>query len=97
MNMNEMNVISEQYSMECLGTEADVSHDDLMMSTDFTRVSDPITIRGAGNITIFALSNKFDDEYPSALIHRVSRDEFQQTIKRINTILKKTITNNFKW
>ena len=94
--MNEVDVISEQ-----------VPHDPTTISfvddtTDLIpmylpRIAEPIVIRGAGHITVFALNNKFDEEYPAALTHKVSRDEFHETIRRVNTILRKNVPNNFKW
>ncbi|KAJ8297632.1 hypothetical protein KUTeg_024582 [Tegillarca granosa] len=30
-------------------------------------IPDPIIVRGAGNVTIFGLSNRFDTEFPSGL------------------------------
>jgi len=92
--MDEMDIISEQYPLELSGINDD--NNDLI-PTYIPRLFEPIIIRGSGHITVFALNNKFDEEYPQGLIHKVSRDEYQETIKRVNMILKKTIPNNFKW
>lgn len=45
----------------------------------------------------FGLSNRFNGEFPSALVSRVAPEEFKATISRINTILKKTLPLNVKW
>jgi len=52
---------------------------------------DPIIIRGAGNVTVFGLSNRFDTEFPSSLAGRVAPEEFKATIGRINAVLRKTL------
>lgn len=49
---------------------------------------EPIIIRGNGNLTLFGLSNSFMEEFPSALIGRVSKEEFDRTMRRINTLLR---------
>lgn len=49
---------------------------------------EPIILRGNGNLTLFGLSNSFSAEFPSSLIGRVSREEFDKTMKRINSLLK---------
>lgn len=49
---------------------------------------EPIMLRGNGNLTLFGLSNSFSDEFPSALIGRVSREEFDKTMRRINSLLR---------
>nr|CAG4645176.1 EOG090X0FHK [Leptodora kindtii] len=58
---------------------------------------DPVTIRGAGNVTVFGLSNRFDTEFPSALTGRVAPEEFQESLQQINAVLKKTLPVNVKW
>uniref|UniRef100_A0A1B0FPC8 Golgin subfamily A member 7/ERF4 domain-containing protein n=1 Tax=Glossina morsitans morsitans TaxID=37546 RepID=A0A1B0FPC8_GLOMM len=60
-------------------------------------VAEPIIIRGAGNMTVFGLSNRFNTEFPSGLVSRVAPEEFKATIVRINGILKKTLPVNVKW
>lgn len=60
-------------------------------------VPDPILIRGAGNMTVFGLSNRFNSEFPSGLVSRVAPEEFKATIGRINGILKKALPVNVKW
>ena len=97
--MNEVDIISEQLPFEHVGIHSNPLQDDHidLMPTYQPRLADPIIIRGAGHITVFALNNRFDEEYPAALTHKVSRDEYRETIQRVNTILRKNIPNNFKW
>lgn len=49
---------------------------------------EPIILRGNGNLTLFGLSNSFSSEFPAALIGRVSREEFNRTMKGVNTLLR---------
>lgn len=49
---------------------------------------EPIILRGNGNLTLFGLSNSFSDAFPSALIGRVSREEFDRTMRRVNSLLR---------
>jgi len=97
--MDGVDIISEQNSLEIsrqnLSSIADESQD--FLQTYLPRLIEPILIRGAGHVTVFALNNKFDEEYPQALTHKVSRDEYHETIKRVNLILRKNIPINFKW
>lgn len=58
---------------------------------------DPIVIRGAGNITIFGVCNKFNEQFPSQLNAKLAPEEFRDTIKQINSILNKELENSFKW
>jgi hypothetical protein len=97
--MDEVDIISEQHSLELTGANLYQANDDNndLIPTYMPRLAEPIIIRGAGHVTVFALNNKFDEEYPQALTHKVSRDEYQETIKRVNMILRKNVPNNFKW
>jgi hypothetical protein len=97
--MNDVDIIPEQYPSEHARTDRHSMPDDErnLIPTYLPRLADPILIRGAGHVTVFALNNKFDEEYPTALTHKVSRDEYRETIKRVNTILRKNVPNNFKW
>lgn len=49
---------------------------------------EPIILRGNGNLTLFGLSNSFSAEFPSSLIGRVSREEFDRTMGSVNSLLK---------
>ncbi|KAM6151699.1 cysteine-rich hydrophobic domain-containing protein 1 isoform 2-T2 [Rhynchocyon petersi] len=58
---------------------------------------DPVLVRGAGHITVFGLSNKFDTEFPSVLTGKVAPEEFKTSIGRVNACLKKAIPVNVRW
>uniref|UniRef100_A0A8C9JCD5 Cysteine rich hydrophobic domain 1 n=1 Tax=Panthera tigris altaica TaxID=74533 RepID=A0A8C9JCD5_PANTA len=58
---------------------------------------DPVLVRGAGHITVFGLSNKFDTEFPSILTGKVAPEEFKTSIGRVNACLKKALPVNVKW
>ncbi|XP_042681135.1 cysteine-rich hydrophobic domain-containing protein 1 [Centrocercus urophasianus] len=58
---------------------------------------DPVVVRGAGHITVFGLSNKFDTEFPSVLTGKVAPEEFKTSISRVNTCLRKNLPVNVKW
>lgn len=72
--------------------------------TDMVEVADvcdypsmePIIIRGSGNMTLFGLSNTFNCEFPSVLIGRVSREEFEASLIRINNLLRQHYSTNTK-
>lgn len=49
---------------------------------------EPVVLRGNGNLTLFGLSNSFSDEFPASLIGRVSKEEFEKTMRRINNLLR---------
>lgn len=57
---------------------------------------DPIIIRPNGNVTLFGLSNKFNLEMPNKLLSVIAPDEYRNTIRKINRILKYRISLNFK-
>ncbi|XP_055935344.1 cysteine-rich hydrophobic domain-containing protein 2-like [Argiope bruennichi] len=58
---------------------------------------EPVVIRGAGNMTVFGLSNRFVSDFPSALTGRVAPEEFKATITRVNLVLRKNLPVNVKW
>ncbi|KAL1131251.1 hypothetical protein AAG570_010869 [Ranatra chinensis] len=62
-----------------------------------TLVPDPVVVRGAGNMTVFGLSNRFDLEFPNGLVSRVAPEEYKATVSRVNSVLKKTLPVNVKW
>lgn len=45
----------------------------------------------------FGLSSRFQSEFPSALVSRVAPEEFEETMARINSVLKKSLPMNAKW
>jgi len=63
---------------------------------DLSQLMEPIIIRGNGNITLFGLSNGFTNSFPSSLLGRVSREEFESTISRINSLLRAQHSTNAK-
>lgn len=93
--MDDVDIIAEQHPLDSTTINHYQLNDD--NNDNLRRIADPIIIRGAGHITVFALNNKFDEEYPQALTYKVSRDEYQETIKRVNMILRKNVPINFKW
>lgn len=97
--MDEVDIITEQNPIDHSRTNTyqigEDSNDHIPLY--LPRLADPIVIRGAGHVTVFALNNKFNEEYPLALTHKVSRDEYQETIKRVNLILRKNVPISFKW
>lgn len=97
--MNEVDILPEQHPLEYVGINDYPIQDDSidLISNYLPRSIDPIVVRGAGHVTVFALNNKFDEEYPAALTHKVSRDEYRESIKRVNMILRKNVPNSFKW
>ncbi len=82
---------------------ADASNIDYLLSllppTELTElpVEDPIVIRGNGNMTLFGLSNSFVNTFPSSLLGRVSREEFEYTMSRINGLLRQQHSTNAKF
>lgn len=71
----------------------------LLPPTELTEllVEDPIVIRGNGNMTLFGLSNSFVNTFPSSLLGRVSREEFEYTMSRINGLLRQQHSTNAKF
>lgn len=67
--------------------EQALDFDDLPQEASVYQI-EPIILRGNGNLTLFGLSNSFSSEFPSALIGRVSREEFERTMRRVNTLLR---------
>ena len=58
---------------------------------------DPVVVRGAGNITIFGVSNKFCETFPAQLYAKLAPEEFRDTIKQVNSILSRKLANSFRW
>ncbi|KAL7631211.1 UNVERIFIED_CONTAM: hypothetical protein RMT77_018488 [Armadillidium vulgare] len=63
----------------------------------YTISPEPVIIRGAGNITVFGLSNKFSREFPTTLTGRLAPEEFVGSITRVNTVLRKTLPISARW
>ncbi|KAK2188380.1 hypothetical protein NP493_133g00000 [Ridgeia piscesae] len=77
--------------------EEDDEPDRFIDDTLIISVPDPVVVRGAGNITVFGLNNKFDTEFPQGLAAKVAPEEYHATISRLNAVLKKTLPMNAKW
>ncbi|VEN64222.1 unnamed protein product, partial [Callosobruchus maculatus] len=77
--------------------EEEIENNEETGPMEISLVPDPVVIRGAGNMTVFGLSNRFSTEFPSGLVSRVAPEEFKETIMRVNGILKKTLPVNVKW
>jgi len=70
----------------------------IILEDTFTQyVPDPIIVRGAGNITVFGLSNRFDTEMSTGLHARVAPEEFKATVTRVNVTLRKNLPINVRW
>ena len=83
--------VESDHSIECLDT---LLPSILPMDVP---VDDPIVIRGNGNMTLFGLSNSFSSTFPSALLGRVSREEFEHTMNCINHLLQQQHSTNAKF
>ncbi len=76
-------------------TRPSIESDDFI--NDLVETRDPVIIRGAGNVTIFGVSNKFNETFPSQLYAKLAPEEFRDTIKQINSILATELANSFRW
>ncbi|ESO10602.1 hypothetical protein HELRODRAFT_109002 [Helobdella robusta] len=76
---------------------ADLSNINLNSTAYNLNMHDPVIIKGTGNLTLFGLNNRFDTKFPSTLTAKVAPEEYASTIKRINLVLKKTMTMNARW
>lgn len=65
--------------------------------TNYISIKDPVIIRGAGNITILGVCNKFNEQFSTQLNAKLAPEEFRDTIKQINQILSKELANSFRW
>ena len=48
-------------------------------------------LKGIGEITIFGLNCKYENEFPSQLLGRLAPEEFSRMILKINQILKRNV------
>ncbi|KAK9869704.1 hypothetical protein WA026_003444 [Henosepilachna vigintioctopunctata] len=58
---------------------------------------EPTTIKGNGNIVLHGVTNRFSTDLPPKLLSRIAPEEYKATVRKINSILEKTIPRNFKW
>lgn len=96
---------SKAYPFEDLFEEIQ-SHDSLCFSEQNDIISlpdidfletEPIIIRGNGTVTLFGFSNTFSTDYPKCLNGHVSKEEFDETMSRINNLLRNHHSTNVKW
>ncbi len=92
-NSKEQEIINQQninnhpidrYSIESTSNASIYS-----LNLNYANVKEPVIIRGAGNITIFGVCNKFNEQFPSQLNAKLAPEEFRDTIKQINNLLSK--------
>lgn len=62
--------------------------DDLSQDVSANYQIEPIVIRGNGNLLLFGLSNSFSSDFPPALVGKVSKEEFNRTMKHLNLLLR---------
>nr|CAG4638109.1 EOG090X0FHK [Chydorus sphaericus] len=93
----DLNAISTVHEEGPLGLHSDNGEWVDLIPHSREPLRDPVAIRGAGNVTVFGLSNKFDIEFPSALTGKVAPEEFSETLQRVNSVLRKTLPVNVKW
>lgn len=74
-----------------------ISPTDDSSNVTIIETKEPVVIRGAGNITIFGVSNKFNETFPTQLYAKLAPEEFKDTIKQINSILSRELANSFRW
>ncbi|XP_041076575.1 cysteine-rich hydrophobic domain-containing protein 1 isoform X1 [Polyodon spathula] len=78
--------------------ELDEEDERVVSEEQFVRFCpEPVIMRGAGHITVFGLSNKFETECPSVLTGKVASEEFKSSIGLVNACLKKNLPVNVKW
>ncbi|XP_005414652.1 PREDICTED: cysteine-rich hydrophobic domain-containing protein 1 isoform X3 [Chinchilla lanigera] len=96
---DEEEEVEEEEEDEEEGVEEEAPPPPRVVSEEHLRryAPDPVLVRGAGHITVFGLSNKFDTEFPSVLTGKVAPEEFKTSIGRVNACLKKALPVNVKW
>lgn len=93
--INQQNINNnpiDRYSIESTSNVSIYS-----LNLNYCNIKDPIIIRGAGNITIFGVCNKFNEQFPTQLNAKLAPEEFRDTIKQINNVLSKELANSFRW
>ena len=53
-------------------------------------------LKGIGEITIFGLNCKYENEFPSQLLGRLAPEEFSRMILKINQILKRNVPSQVR-
>ena len=69
----------------------------ILEAPNISLTPEPVVIRGAGNKTVFGLSNRFDTDFPNLLHSREAPEEFKATVTRVNVTLRKTLPVNVRW
>ena len=85
--INQQNINNhpiDRYSIESTSNASIYS-----LNLNYANVKEPVIIRGAGNITIFGVCNKFNEQFPTQLNAKLAPEEFRDTIKQINNILSR--------
>lgn len=59
--------------------------------------SNSILIKGAGSVTVFGVSNRWDSSFPRELTGKVAPEEFSATMARLNGLLRKSMPVNVRW
>jgi hypothetical protein len=59
--------------------------------------TEPIIVRGDGNLTIFGIFNRFSTDFPAKLHFFLAPEEYKDCMNKINLILKKELAHNLKW
>ncbi|XP_065174725.1 cysteine-rich hydrophobic domain-containing protein 2-like [Sycon ciliatum] len=57
----------------------------------------PVVIKGIGNITMFGLTNRFDNDFPPSLIGKVAKEEFNATIDLVNNLIGRAVPRSARW
>ncbi|GAA48150.1 cysteine-rich hydrophobic domain 2 protein [Clonorchis sinensis] len=58
---------------------------------------EPVIIKGCGDITIFGMNNRFKEEFPNELHGKLAPEEFQETIRKVNDRLEKSLPTHVRW
>ncbi|XP_077778843.1 cysteine-rich hydrophobic domain-containing protein 1-like isoform X3 [Podarcis muralis] len=94
-NMADFDTI---YELEEEEDEEEEESETVVRSQELPRLRnapEPVAVRGAGQITVFGLTNKFDTEFPSVLTGKVAPEEFKTSISRVNT--RRSIEKLLEW
>lgn len=62
-----------------------------------SKVPEPIIVRGAGDLSVFGLNNRFCPNYPAELVSRVAPEEYDATLNRINELVEQSLPVNLIW
>jgi len=71
--------------------------DSSSLAQQIESIPPPIILKGIGEITIFGLNCKYENEFPSQLLGRLAPEEFSRMILKINQILKRNVPSQLKF